>query len=1374
MKRSQISYIKQKLQNLSKQDLIEFAKFNKVWIRQYWPKSEIADAIIANEREKTIPKLTVWAKTVGKEHLIFTPESQEFWKLKESAEEAKDEEQKTFSEEFLERWKRLSDKDKKPEPKEIKMPPRLTPARVVREEKPPEIPVQKEIDQIREKIRKRLEERRPEPPKPPMKPPEKMSVRYPPKIEPRKVEEPDIKSERYTPFKSQLEQLKERIVQRVHDIRDSDLLIKEELKRETEELDRFMRKEFEEKGIKVEEKVPDIKPLEPKPKFDKKDFARRLDEIEEKLVVRELKPSIVKKIPIDKKRAEMKAPPVEVKKEKVEKKAIEIPPIKEKEIPDVKKEEMELRAKFFDKYIKRFTAPEEVPPTERLPEEPLEIGVPISKQREVLSGRINGRGLINGAGTIKGLINGLSNGMINGRINGKGLINGLVMGKRTEDDEMKRRIRRVGLIRSRFKKRLVITGIVIFILFAVPIMVFMIPVPDGKGIDIDGKFNDWSDPRILNYMDSPDDQTINENINLLEFKLNEEGNAISYYIKVSGNIFEGRSFDEGVGFDLIRIFIDLDANIQSGYLINNIGADFMYEIYGYGTTISKSIIRKYEPSDSTQHDWNSWIQFSQISSAAGINELEVQYWFHKNINRSAQFYSFCYLQDFEGNVDTSDTIVSNLGKGALSIKQTRIDIDTLPLGWVDVLQLEFQAYGIPVTVFDLNFDFQYENDLLGFPSKLDLQPNEPVTITIQLNTRNIPQGALVEIGLTSRNQVETTADITTIGGIPAKYFVEQPPSEIAIDGAFGDWSFVETHTDDDNEQVQNQNINMTEYKFNIDSDSLNFYFKVNGSIMSGSMVPARTGYLSILGEDQVDSDDDGVPDKIDPFPNTNVDTDGDGWADDYETIISHTNSSNIDTDHDEVIDSKDPDPNDPNIPPIPEPAPLPLLLGKDTARIYIDTDQSALTGFKFVNIDFGAEILIELTGKYQYIYEKKMFSFIGETQYEWNWTPIGSVEAAIDSQRLESSVILNDINLEPGDSFRIYYVITDWSLHKDEANETLEYSPEGVLRVIGENISPGTRVRNKEIVGMLKLSLITNAQSAQIYSIETTLLGTYLPSDIVNILIFDDDGDGIFTNEDYELTRSRIGKSRNDQINLILSEELRLMPDVNKSIFIAIETNDSVRAGNTIGLQITSEDDIITNVKDVIGNFPLSSNLFTLENTSSRAPKAPKNPLLTLETTYAGPATVTQGDSNVLMLTFTMTASNGDVDVDSITLGHIGSGPASDITNVYLSGPMGTLTGTFGTFTFTPFTVSDGATVTLNVYFDISITARVGKTHGVKVDSLTTVAKAKISGKAEGSGKTDTLLIPEYPYMLLPILFMTVIFSGTLYRSRYKKLNKYH
>jgi PKD repeat protein len=67
-----------------------------------------------------------------------------------------------------------------------------------------------------------------------------------------------------------------------------------------------------------------------------------------------------------------------------------------------------------------------------------------------------------------------------------------------------------------------------------------------------------------------------------------------------------------------------------------------------------------------------------------------------------------------------------------------------------------------------------------------------------------------------------------------------------------------------------------------------------------------------------DSDSDGVPDGLDPFPERNLDTDSDGLSDDFEVVISKTNKREKDTDSDGIDDKTEwdngSDPNDPNDP----------------------------------------------------------------------------------------------------------------------------------------------------------------------------------------------------------------------------------------------------------------------------------------------------------------------------------------------------------------------------------------------------------------------------------------------------------------------------
>jgi hypothetical protein len=1392
MKHTDISYIKQKLLNLSKQDLIDFANYNKTWIRPYWPKSEIADAIISDQSTKTIPQLKKWAKYIGKESIIFSPEADAFWKHTDADEDEKGkEDKKTFSEEFLERWKKVTDKDEKPRPAEVRMPPRITPAvKEALEKKQPDLPVKAEIERIREKIKQRMGDRPrvppspPKPPGPPVPPPtlkeqipvrpppslkDRIPVRPPPKFETHKVSAPEVKTQRYKPFRTQLEQLKERISKRVAEKEDQDLKLKDELMKETEELDKFMQKELEDKGIKFEEKEPEAPEISRKPEIDKqalrKEFGKRLFELEKKLTVHEIKPELPKRVP---RKVEVQKPRLRVAGEPGGVPGTRVDELRAAAVMEDagKKEEIELRAKFFDKYIKRLLSVEESLKFEPTP--PIEP--PVSRSREVLGGRINGRGLINGLAAPKGLVNGYSNGLVNGRINGKGMINGVARGRAREEDDMSRRLRRIGLIRSRFRKRIIVTGIVIFILFTLPVLLFMVPVPDGEGISIDGKFNDWDNPQIISYIDSPDDQLTNENINLIEYTMISDDNTLSSYLKVSGEAMAGRDLGTGFGLDTARIFIDYDAQNNTGYYIRDIGADFMFEITGYGNQINSAEVFIYEPYDisrSNQIDWNGWKLYSKIEADIGLNEIESQFWFPPNsINSSETIYSLFIMEDSSGQKDIGDSVISNLKSGSLSVIQSRLDVDILQYGWVDVLELEFTAYGTHVTVNNLDIDFHYSGDLIGLPSKLELEPEETQYITLQLNTRNIIQGSSIEIGFTDKSQVDSSADIVTLTGVPAKYFIEQAPQQIEIDGAFGDWNSVDSYTDIDAETVVNDNINISTNKFSYDSEEAYFYYEVEGSMLGGSMVPAGSYFLYPGDpEDLIDSDGDGVPDIDDPHPNNATDTDGDTLPDDYETEVIHTNHTNIDTDGDGWMDHVDLAPLDPDIPRfIPEIVPPPLLQGKDVARIFIDTDQNTNTGFKFLQEDMGADYMVEITGKYQHILERSLFRFEGFDKFGWNWSLIGTPDAAIDIHRMESAVKLSDINLKPGDGFKLYYFMTDWSAHSDKSNGTINYEPTGTLRITSEDISPGTRVRNRDIVGMLKLTFLADDLNTRVYSIGTTFMGNFRLSDLTNIIIFDDDGDGIFTNEDPELSRAPVGQTRNNQIDLKLDNELEFIPNVNRSVFLAIETNTTVNAGDTIGIEIPTPDDIGTNARFIIGNFPLSSNLFILENTSSRAPK--KHVFLNLATTYTGPASATQGDSNILILSFTMTASNGDATINSLTIDHLGTGPQSDITAVYLSGPMGSLSGTFGTFTFTPFTITDGTSVSIDVYVDLSITAEAGKTHGVKVSGVGATNQIRIKGQAKSSGRMDVLLIPEFPDPLIPIGFMTVIFVSYYYKSK--------
>jgi hypothetical protein len=226
-------------------------------------------------------------------------------------------------------------------------------------------------------------------------------------------------------------------------------------------------------------------------------------------------------------------------------------------------------------------------------------------------------------------------------------------------------------------------------------------------------------------------------------------------------------------------------------------------------------------------------------------------------------------------------------------------------------------------------------------------------------------------------------------------------------------------------------------------------------MMGGSTVPLKP----IFNANFKDTDGDGVPDNQDPNPESNIDSDFDGWSDDYEKIISGTDWTNADSDGDDLTDSEDLAPRDPNISwDLPE-IELPTILGQDTARIFIDSDRDISTGYHTIGLPIGADYMLEIAGKYGYIFNSNYQRFIGtEGTDDWNWEFVEDITVGTDASQLETQINLNKLdiftNQEPTTDnigIDIFFHITDWANEIEDISDGVEHNIEGINELKATN-----------------------------------------------------------------------------------------------------------------------------------------------------------------------------------------------------------------------------------------------------------------------------------------------------------------------------------
>ena len=626
-------------------------------------------------------------------------------------------------------------------------------------------------------------------------------------------------------------------------------------------------------------------------------------------------------------------------------------------------------------------------------------------------GITNGNGIVNGNGVEK--VNsslrasragvGITNG--NGIINGNGVDNDsipLVTTKRGDgitngngiSDDSSSIIIPGNPIKIEKSNKFLITGvlIIVFLIIALPVVMTLEPYGKNTRISIDGKFGDWKDNI---YIDDKDDQSINKNINIISYGVNTDKTKLSFYMKVEDTML--RDYDSNNIRDTIQIFVDLDQNVETGYIINGIGADSMIEMYGRRNEIQSSMYYKFNNSR-VNNDWNAWEVMFDVETICDGTELETQLWLDDiGINKGQGVNVYFHIFDPYGNEDFSNMIINNIN-GALMIKQKAISSNVLVRGkTTKFLELNMEAFGKDVTINSINikrFSTAVDTDLKSV-SLLDENDNllvkdgftngiATLTITHSILTKDESMTAYVAVEISGTatsshaiglrvSSIKADTKAITIKGETAIAYIDRVTEKITIDGAFEDWKLIESKSDPIDKNI-NKNIDINEYKANAEQQA-SFYLKVSGRIMAGVSIPTDNA-RSIV---QTQKDD-----------NAQVGT------------------------QDET--------------------PLPIQTGEDTIFVFIDIDQDLETGYRPINnFKVGAEEMIEIKGQYGIILSKTYYIFEGNDQKSWNWEKETiNVEAECVSSQMEIQVS-NDIT----DNFDVYFHIMDWEENEDYSDEEI-------------------------------------------------------------------------------------------------------------------------------------------------------------------------------------------------------------------------------------------------------------------------------------------------------------------------------------------------
>lgn len=465
-----------------------------------------------------------------------------------------------------------------------------------------------------------------------------------------------------------------------------------------------------------------------------------------------------------------------------------------------------------------------------------------------VNGKTNGRGATNGRkpGIVNGGMSAGSRGLTNGFVNGSGAVNGFRLSYQQ---------RRIGEVSLGLSRKLAVISILVSFVVATPYaLVYLFP---KKGVEIDGYFTDWLDAQM--YADLPDYP--NPDISIVKYAMKFDGAGSYFFVSTQGRLFEGR---EG-GADAFFIFIDTDDKATSGYSVRGIGADALIFLTGWNRTLVSAATYAFDQ-HASRSDFSGFRSVSWPSVAIDGSRMEVG----SSVAVNARSKAVVCAKHTNESGDWSDVNFRARGP-AVQVVVVHDAPDVLdPLTEQPVLTIRLTSKGSSARIDGLRFDFLGNatplslkaregdrplgvstGDLLLFSPSLHLAEGESREIRVFAELS--PEHAGWSFGLALNRTAGLVADERNITwtvkseqtGARVAY-ISHPPSGVAIDGAFADWStkaeFEDVLGDAYSEAAHDNSTGDVDIRSvsTASAEGLAFFFmSVNGTMLGGASVPKQ-------------------------------------------------------------------------------------------------------------------------------------------------------------------------------------------------------------------------------------------------------------------------------------------------------------------------------------------------------------------------------------------------------------------------------------------------------------------------------------------------------------------------------------------------------
>ncbi len=694
----------------------------------------------------------------------------------------------------------------------------------------------------------------------------------------------------------------------------------------------------------------------------------------------------------------------------------------------------------------------------------------------LVNGVRQGMGKVNGL-TTKGRAEGVTNGLVNGlRDLRSGITNGLTNGNGFTN----------GLGSNRFRRQAKFYRWKLYIvpLMAVALLMFPVLIPGSIRttsyvIEIDGSFGDWSSQRVISLRT---DSGVSPNVRINRAGVVDNLDYLAFYVEVEGSMLQGGPDPQRL-MDAVRIFLDTDGDASTGYLVKGLGAEFMVEIWGWGGTSQLAKLSSYALGASSQDNWGSWEQAAGLYAAVSANRLETEVpWLALMEQESIPVAVLFQAMSWDGQEQFSENVLSNM-PGLLKISEKSLATATVSGTGIPLLAVELTSIEGDFSLTDLRVlivgtaplsDVTMLRLLDGTMTVLDsrvpasrlvsFHPLQPIrvtngnllTLTVAADT-SLSDGKTLGLNLPMDDVVSPTrasggpwaiTRLNLTATYPLGYLGFVPTGRV-IDGGFEDWTNPETDSIGESSTQGVDSLDIASFDANI-SGSAYFYLRLQGRALEGVATPQPSIPAPNTTTPTVaDTDRDTVPDTVDLFP---FDFNNDGTPD---------VDSNHDIDGDSLIDYpfgtdqwlNTTIPANFTVPYAGRfvslyigPTLRPPVNGEDSARFFVDVDNSTATGFLVGNI--GADYMVELRGREGRVTNSGVWRHSGTTQGQWTWTLTGAASYALEQDRIEASGAIPGLNSDS----RVSWATTDW---RGSAGDIAQSSRRGTRGVFADGTVMG-------------------------------------------------------------------------------------------------------------------------------------------------------------------------------------------------------------------------------------------------------------------------------------------------------------------------------